>query len=81
MWKYGQFYSSKIDAKVQMGSTSLCSQIMDISNVDIEVNGIKYKSIKFKIMHDLCTNVILVLDFQPQHESVTLMFGGVKKNH
>ena len=75
------FIHPNIDAKVQMGSTSLCSQIMDISNVDIEVNGIKYKSIKFKIMHDLCTNVILVLDFQPQHESVTLMFGGVKKNH
>ena len=75
------FIHPNIDAKLQMTSTSLCSQIMHISNVDIEVNGIKYKNIKFKIMHDLCTNVILVLDFQTQHESVTLMFGGVKKNH
>ena len=52
---------------------------MSMCNADIELNGIKYKNIKFKIMHDLCTDVILGLDFQSQHESVTLKFGGVKK--
>ena len=30
-------------------------------------------------MNNLCTNVILGLDFQSQHESLTLMFVGVKK--
>ena len=58
---------SNIDAKVKMVSTTLYSQIMGMCNVDIELNGIKYKNIKFKIMHDLCTNVILGLDFQSQH--------------
>ena len=30
-------------------------------------------------MKDLCTNLILGLDFQSQHESVTYEFGDVKK--
>ena len=30
-------------------------------------------------MNDLCTNLILGLDFQSQHERVTCEFGDVKK--
>ena len=61
-----------------MASTSLCSKIMGMCSVDIELNKIKYENVKFKIMKDLCADVILGLDFQSQYESVTLMFGGVK---
>ena len=69
---------SNVDAKVQMASTSLCSKIMGMCSVDIELNKIKYENVKFKIMKDLCADVILGLDFQSQHGSVTLMFSGVK---
>ena len=30
-------------------------------------------------MNDLCTNLILGLDFQSQHERVTCEFGDIKK--
>ena len=50
-------------------------------SVDIELNKIKSKNVKFKIMKNLCADVILGLDFQSQHESVTLMFGGMKDPH
>ena len=52
---------------------------MGIFSVNIELNKIKYENIKLKIMKDLCADVILVLDFQSQHEKVTLMFGGMKE--
>ena len=70
---------SEVDAKRQMASTSLCSKIMGMCGVNIELNKIRYENMKFKIMKDLCADVILGLDFQPQHESVTLMFGDMKE--
>ena len=62
-----------------MASTSLYSKIMGICSGNIDLNKIKYENIKLKIMKDLCADVILGLDFQSQHESVMLMFGGMKE--
>ena len=42
-----------------MASISLCSQIIGMCNVGIELNGIRYKNIKCKIMNNLCTDVRL----------------------
>ena len=39
----------------------------------------KYKNVTLKVMKDLCADVILGLDFQSKHESITLMLGGSKE--
>ena len=69
---------TKTNAKVQMASTSLFSPIISMCNIDIELNKVKY-NVTLKVMKDLCADVILGLEFQLQHESITIMLGGSKE--
>ena len=70
--------SSVSSKKVAMASTSFSSQIVGTVNVDLKLNNTLYSNVKLSILHDLCVNVILGLDFQTLHQSVTLSFGGRK---
>ena len=55
-------------SKVFMASTSVAGTV----RVDIKLNDTLYSNVKLSIMNDLCVNVILGLDFQSQHQSITL---------
>ena len=61
-----------------MASTSFSSQIVDTVRVDIKLSDALYSNVKLSIMNDLCVNVILGLDFQSLHQSITLSLGGSK---
>ena len=63
---------------VTMASTSLSSQIIGSVNLDFTMNNLNYSNVKLNVMKDLCVDIILGLDFQSQHESITLKFGGNK---
>ena len=69
----------KSEVQVHMASTSLCSQILGVCFVDILINDRTYKNVALKVMKDLCADVLLGLDFQSQHQSVVLNFGGTKE--
>ena len=69
----------KSEVQVHMASTSLCSQILGVCFVDILINERTYKNVVLKVMKDLCADVLLGLDFQSQHQSVVLNFGGTKE--
>ena len=69
----------KSEGQVHMASTSLCSQILGVCFVDILINDRTYKNVALKVMKDLCADVLLGLDFQSQHQSVLLNFGGTKE--
>jgi len=46
--------------------------------IDIDIMGKVYHNQKLSILDNLCVDVILGLDFQTQHKSVTFNFGGQK---
>ena len=61
-----------------MASGSLKSTITGYVNVSFTIEKNQYANIKLNVMDNLCMDVILGLDFQKQHESVTLKLGGKK---
>ena len=61
-----------------MASGSQSCKIVGKVSVDFEISDHVYKNVKLFIMNDLCIDIILGLDFQSQHESVTLKLGGKK---
>ena len=63
-----------------MASTSLssCITITGYCTANILLAGKLYSNVKLYIMKDLCADSMLGLDFQSQHQSVTLNFGGSK---
>ena len=42
------------------------------------MNEKNYSNVKLYIMNDLCADIILGLDFQSKHESVTIKYGGAE---
>ena len=61
---------------VSMASASLSVKALGFCKVDITLKGRDYKNVRLYILPELCVDVILGLDFQQQHESVTLKYGG-----
>ena len=45
-------------------------------NAAVELNARKYENVRFSVLKDLLTDVILGQEFMQQHESVNIMFGG-----
>ena len=60
---------------VSMASASLSVKALGYCEVDITLKGRDYKNLRLYILPELCVDVILGLDFQQQHESVTLKYG------
>ena len=63
---------------VSMALGSLKSTITGYVNVNFTIEKNQYANIKLNVMDNLCLDVILGLDFQKQHESVTVKLGGKK---
>ena len=46
--------------------------------VDLHINKLHYKSVKLKVLKNLCCDIILGQDFQKQHAAVTFVYGGTE---
>lgn len=65
---------------VTMASSALSTSVRGCCVVDINVKGEYYRNTRLSVLPDLCCDVILGQDFMSQHSSVTVEFGGPKKN-
>ena len=61
---------------VSMASSSLSKTTLGVCRVNLSLNGHEYTDVKLSILPDLCADIILGLDFQQKHASVTLEYGG-----
>jgi hypothetical protein len=61
-----------------MASTSLSTSITGICFVDLTIHESNYPNVRLHVMDNLCADIILGIDFQSQHQSVTLKFDGVR---
>ena len=59
-----------------MASTSLSSNTLGSCKVTLHLNGRIYQDVQLFILPQLCADIILGQDFQQQHDSVTLNYGG-----
>lgn len=61
-----------------MALTSLKTHVLGNCFVDIHLNEHMYSSIRLGVLKDLCSDIILGQDFQKEHKSVLIEFGGTK---
>ena len=59
-----------------MADSSLTAKMPGYCIADIKLKGTTYENVKFFILQDLCADIILGQDWQEQHESVTINYGG-----
>ena len=57
-------------------STSSSAKVSGACGIDLSYQGRKYEALRVSVLPGLCANLILGLDFQSQHESVVLHYGG-----
>ena len=69
---------SDTNVQVSMASSSLVNKVHGFVTTSIVFNGVLYEGVTLNLLDDLCSDVILGLDFQSQHEQVRFHFGGVK---
>ena len=62
--------------KISMASKSLMTEVTFYCEAELRVKDRSYKNFRFLILPNLCTNLILGLDFLSQHESITMNYGG-----
>ena len=60
---------------VSMASCSLSSNVCGFVKEDLTINRQQYHNQRFRILSDLCVDITLGIDFQSQHETVTLKYG------
>ena len=63
---------------VAMATTLLSTKIEGFCTVTLNYQGHTYKDFRVSVMPGLCSDLILGLDFQSQHSSVTFKYGGAK---
>ena len=63
---------------VGMATKSVTKQIKGFCIVDFKLLDRVYKNIKLFVLENLCTDIILGTDFQQQHESIVINYGGEK---
>nr|XP_039273884.1 uncharacterized protein LOC120347845 [Styela clava] len=61
---------------VAMASLACSMPIKGCTAADIEYQGRHYPKFKLRVMDDLCCDILLEIDFQGQHQSVTYNYGG-----
>ena len=61
---------------VSLASVSHSAQIHGYCETDLALMGRQYKNFRLHVLPDLCADFILDLDFQTQHQSITLNYGG-----
>ena len=63
----------------QFGKNGICCDSTHRTNAyDIPLPRKTYKDFRLSVMPGLCSDLILGLDFQAQHDSVTFMYGGTE---
>ena len=62
--------------QVQMATTSIKIKSTGFCLVDIHIHKSKYDAIRLNLFDDLCSDVILGLDFQCQHQRLIFQFDG-----
>ena len=62
--------------KIAMANTSKISSVDGIIYADLSIDGRKYSNIKFALMSNLCTDLILGHNFLSRHNYVSIPFGG-----
>ncbi|XP_020901303.1 uncharacterized protein LOC110239892 [Exaiptasia diaphana] len=65
-------------SQVSMATSSLSTKTQGSCSVTINYQGQTYKDVHLSVMPELCSDLILGLDFQSQHDSVTFKYGGTK---
>ena len=65
-------------SQVTMATSSLSMKTEGSCSVTIKYQGQTYKDFHLSVMPGLCSDLILGLDFQSQHDSVTFKYGGTK---
>ena len=65
-------------SQVAMATSSLSTKTEGSCSVTIKYQGHTYKDFHLSVMPGLCCDLILGLDFQSQHDSVTFKYGGTK---
>ena len=63
-----------------MASASLSSERLGYFFITFSLNGKVYNDVKVFVLKNLCVDLLLGIDFQQQHKSVTFHFGGDKLN-
>eukprot|EP00794_Sanderia_malayensis_P020739 gene20739-22770_t len=61
---------------VSMASTALSANVTGTCRANLEYQNQKYSNLCFSVLPGLCADLILGLDFQSQHESITFQYGG-----
>ena len=61
-----------------MASSSHSNEITGYVIVDMVVFGRMYKKVRLNVLDNLCTDVILGIEFQKQHQKVVFNYGGDK---
>ena len=59
-----------------MATTSIKIKSTEFCLVDIHIHKSKYDAIRLNLFDDLCSDVILGLDFQCQHQRLIFQFDG-----
>ena len=70
--------ATPIPLDVGMAAASLSSQSSGYCVVNLTVQSQLYSNVKLHLLRGLCTDIILGTDFQEQHESITITYGGSK---
>ena len=63
---------------VSMATSSLSTKTEGSCVVTLDYQGLTYKDVCLSVMPGLCSDLILGIDFQSQHDSVTFKYGGTK---
>ena len=63
---------------VSMASSDHTIKIKNYVTANVYFQGQMYKNVRFGVLDSLCNDVILGLNFQAQHKSVTFDYGGDK---
>ena len=63
---------------VSMASMTLSANVTGTCITNLEYQGRKYTNLRLSVLPGLCADLILGLDFQSQHESITFQYGGNK---
>ena len=61
---------------VTMAASSFSTAVRGYCLIDLTYQGKTYKDLRVSVMDDLCVDLILGLDFQSRHKSITFQYGG-----
>ena len=64
--------------KISMALTSLKTNVLGHCFTPVTLDQRTYPSVRLGVLKDLCSDIILGQDFQKEHKSVTIEFGGSK---